>query len=82
MFIPNFSKIAKSITKLLKKSNKYLWSEDYDEAFRTLKKLLTTSSVLAQSDITKSFDIYCDASGTSLGFILVHEGRVISYSSL
>jgi hypothetical protein len=47
----------KPITKLLKKGNKYVWSKDYDEAFQTLKKLLTTSSVLVQPDIAKSFNI-------------------------
>jgi hypothetical protein len=36
-FIPNFSKIAKPITEMLKKGNKYLWSEAYDEAFKHLK---------------------------------------------
>jgi hypothetical protein len=46
-----------------------------------LKKLLTTSSVLAQPDIAKPFDVYCDASGTGLGCVLMQEGRVISYSS-
>jgi hypothetical protein len=29
-----------------------VWSKDCDEAFLTLKKLLTTSQVLAQPDIT------------------------------
>jgi hypothetical protein len=57
-FIPNFSKISKPITELLKKDNKYMWSKDYDEAFNALKKLLTTSLVLAQPDIAKLFDIY------------------------
>jgi hypothetical protein len=80
-FIPNFSKIAKPITELLKKENKYVWSEACDEAFQTLKKLLTTSPVLAQPDIAKSFNIYCDASGMGLGCILMQEGQVISYSS-
>jgi hypothetical protein len=80
-FIPNFSKITKPITELLKKGNKYLWSEACDGAFKHLKKLLTTSPVLAQPDTTKPFDIYCDASGTSLGGVLMQEGRVISYSS-
>jgi hypothetical protein len=37
--------------------------------------------VLAQPDITKSFDVYCDASGTGLGCVLMQEGRVIAYSS-
>jgi hypothetical protein len=72
-FIPNFSKIAKPIIELLKKGNKYIWSDACDEAFRNLKKLLTTSPVLAQSDITKPFDVYCDASGTGLGGVLMQE---------
>jgi hypothetical protein len=79
-FIPNFSKIMKSITKLLKEGNKYLWSETCDEAFKHLMKLLTTSYVLAQPDTTKPFNVYCDASGTGLGGVLMQEGRVILYS--
>jgi hypothetical protein len=81
MFILNFSKIAKPITELLKKGNMYVWSKDCDEAFLTLKKLLTTSLVLVQLDIAKSFNVYCDASDTGLGCVLMQEGRVISYSS-
>jgi hypothetical protein len=48
--------------------------------FLTLKKLLTTSPVLAQPDITKPFNIYYDASDTGLGCVLMQEGWVISYS--
>jgi hypothetical protein len=42
--------------------------------------MLTTSPMLAQPNSTKSFDVYCDASGTGLGGVLMQEGRVISYS--
>jgi hypothetical protein len=80
-FIPNFSKITKPFTELLKKGNKYVWSKPCNEAFKHLKKLLTTSLVLAQSDTTKPLNVYCDASVTSLGGVLMQEGRVISYSS-
>jgi hypothetical protein len=79
--IPNFSKTTKSITELLKKGNKYVWKEACDEAFKHLKKLMTTSPVLAQPDTTKSFDVYCDASGMGLGGVLMQEGQMISYSS-
>jgi hypothetical protein len=70
-FILNFSKIAKPITELLKKGNKYVWSEACDEAFKHLRKLLTTSPVLAQPDTTKSFDVYCNAYGIGLGGVLM-----------
>jgi hypothetical protein len=80
-FISNFSKITKSITDLLKKDEKYVWNAEHDEAFQTLKKLLTTSPVLAQPDIMKSFNVYCDASGTGLGCVLMQDGLMIAYSS-
>jgi hypothetical protein len=80
-FLPNFSKIEKSITELLKKGNKYVWSDACDEDFENQKKLLTTSPVLAQPDIAKLFDVYCDAFGTGLAGVLMQQGRVISYSS-
>jgi hypothetical protein len=73
-FIPNLSRIAKPITELLKKGTKYVWGKDCDEAFQTLKKLLTTSSVLAQPNIAKPSDIYCDTSSNGLGCVLIQEG--------
>jgi hypothetical protein len=80
-FISNFSKIAKPIMELLKNGTNYVWSNACDEAFKNLKKLLTTSPVLAQPNTAKSIDVYCDASGSSLGGVLMQEDRVISYSS-
>jgi hypothetical protein len=73
-FIPNFSKITKPVIELLKKESKYVWSDACDEVFKLLKKLLTTSPVLAQPDIDKPFDVYGDASGTGLGGVLMQEG--------
>jgi hypothetical protein len=46
-----------------------------------LKQLLTTAPVLAQPDIEKPFDVYCDASGTGIGGVLMQDGRVIAYGS-
>jgi hypothetical protein len=46
-----------------------------------LKVLLTTAPVLAQPDIEKSFDVYCDASNIGLGCVIMQEGRVITYAS-
>ncbi|WVZ76151.1 hypothetical protein U9M48_024149 [Paspalum notatum var. saurae] len=80
-FIKDFSKTAKPMISLTKKNAKYLWSPKCEEAFQTLKRLLTSTPVLAQPDVTKPFDVYCDASGNGLGYVLMQEGRVIAYAS-
>ena len=73
-FITDFSRLSKSITGLLKNQAKFVWSPDCEEAFQTLKRLLTTTPVLAQPDIEKSFDVYCDALGIGIGCVLMQEG--------
>jgi hypothetical protein len=80
-FIPDFSKLVKPITSLLKNDTKFNWSSKCNEAFEQLKVLLTTTPVLAQPDIEKPFDVYCDTSGSGLGCVLMQEGRVIAYAS-
>jgi hypothetical protein len=80
-FIPNFSKIAKPMTQLLEKDAKFKWSPQCKEAFLTLKKLLTTAPVLAQPNIEKPFDLYCNASGMGIGGLLMQDGRAIAYAS-
>ncbi|WVZ93534.1 hypothetical protein U9M48_039505 [Paspalum notatum var. saurae] len=80
-FIKDFSRIAKPMTALTQKNAKFAWSPKCEEAFGTLKKLLTSAPVLTQPDITKPFDVYCDASGSGLGCVLMQEGRVIAYAS-
>jgi hypothetical protein len=65
----------------LKNDTRFDWSSKCNEAFEQLKVLLTTAPVLAQPDIEKPFDVYCDASGSGLRCVLMQEGRVIAYAS-
>jgi hypothetical protein len=80
-FIENFSKIAKPMTELLKNGVKFRWSRASEEAFQALKDCLTTAPVLAQPNIHKNLDIYCDASRIGLGCVLMQEGQVVAYAS-
>jgi hypothetical protein len=80
-FIPDFSRIVKPITELLKKEAKFVWGQKCEDAFHTLRQHLTTTSVLAQPDSSKPFDVYCDASGTGLGCVLMQDNQVIAYAS-
>jgi hypothetical protein len=80
-FILDFSRIAKPMTELLKKDVKFKWDAKCDEAFHALRAHLTTALVLAQPYNSKSYDVYCDASGTGLGCVLMQDNRVIAYAS-
>jgi hypothetical protein len=65
----------------LKKEAKFVWGQKCEDAFHALRQHLTTTPVLAQPDSSKPFDVYCDASGTGLGCVLMQDNRVIAYAS-
>jgi hypothetical protein len=69
------------MTSLLQKDHKFVWTEECETALRTLRELLTTAPILAQPDIEKSLDVFCDASKNGLGCVLIQDGRVIAYAS-
>jgi hypothetical protein len=80
-FIMDFSKIAKPMTWLLEKNKEFDWTKECQANFEELKKRLTSALVLILPDITKTFDIYCDASRQGLGCVLMQDGKVVSYAS-
>jgi hypothetical protein len=80
-FIKGFSSIAKPMTELLKKDNKFVWTPKCEESFQVIKKKLTTAPVLTLPDIHQSFVIFCDASRQGLGCVLMQNEKVIAYAS-
>jgi hypothetical protein len=80
-FVEGFSKIANPITKLQKKNKKFVWTEKCAEAFRRLKGLLTTTSILKVPYMDADFLVCTDASKEGLGRVLMQDERVIAYIS-
>jgi hypothetical protein len=80
-FVEGFSSIARPLTQLLKKDKKFNWTEKCEQSFQELKKRLVSAPILTMPDITKSFDVYCDASRLGLGSVLMQDGKVIAYLS-
>jgi hypothetical protein len=80
-FIMDFSKIAKPMTWLLEKGKEFKWLEECQTSFEELRKKLTSAPVLTLPDITRSVDVYCDASCSTLGYVLMQDGKVVSYAS-
>ncbi|GJW80855.1 reverse transcriptase domain-containing protein [Tanacetum coccineum] len=80
-FIANFSKIAKPLTSLTQKNQKYVWGVEQEEAFQTLKNNLCEAPILSLPDGVEDFVVYCDASNQGLGCVLMQRNKVIAYAS-
>ncbi|MCO5587389.1 hypothetical protein L7F22_041338 [Adiantum nelumboides] len=80
-FIEKFSLIAGPLHDLTKKNVKYVWTEGKQEASDKLKQKLTSQPVLVLPDLSKPFEVQCDACGDSLGAVLLQEGHAIAYES-
>ncbi|GJX95098.1 putative reverse transcriptase domain-containing protein [Tanacetum coccineum] len=80
-FIEGFSKIAKPMTELTQKNQKFDWGEEQEEAFQLLKQKLCVAPILALPEGSDDFVVYCDASIKGLGAVLMQRMKVIAYAS-
>ena len=72
-FIPNFAKVARPLTSLTHKNAQFAWTPERQSAFETLRDALTSDNVLAFPDITKPFELWCDASTSAIGGVLCQQ---------
>ena len=70
-FCKNFSEVIAPLTKLLKKSVKYHWSETCQKSFDKVKHLLCLEPVLTATDFSKPFRLAVDASDVGAGAVLL-----------
>src|SRR5205823_6329479 len=69
-FIPGFAKIADPLIKLLKKKEKWFWTDECEMAVSKFKELLTSAPVLCMPDYKKQFIVQTDASLIGIGAVL------------
>ena len=72
-FCLNFSKIAASLTNLLSKKVKFVWTDDSQLPFDKVKLLLHKSPVLKSPDYEKPFKLIIDSTDVGTGAVLVQE---------
>lgn len=65
----------------MQKDVSFLKSESCETAFQELKNRLTTPLILTLPNGVDGFEVYCDASGRGLGYVLMQHGKVIAYAS-
>nr|GEV40908.1 hypothetical protein [Tanacetum cinerariifolium] len=66
-FIKDFSKIARPMTRLLKKDIIFIFSQECVDAFQTLNRKLTKAPILIALDWDMPFELMCDASDFAIG---------------
>ncbi|KAI5351553.1 hypothetical protein L3X38_004444 [Prunus dulcis] len=69
-FIQDFSKIARPMCNLLAKDMDFVFDQDCENAFNTLKKMLTTAPIIIPPDWSLPFELMCDASDYAVGAVL------------
>src|SRR5712672_4080375 len=75
-FIPNYSRVARPLLDLTKKTTPWIWEEAQTKAFKTLKMLMCMKLVLTQPQYNKPFVLHTDASAYGVGAILLQEGDI------
>ena len=61
---------------------KFEWNDCCERAFQELKRRLTSTSILIVPKMGQRYTVYCDASNTGLGCVLMQSERVVAYDSL
>ena len=69
-FIPQFAHIARPLHVLTRKDVQFVWTEQCQSAFATLKGKLTQAPVLSYPCFNKPFVLETDASGVGIGAVL------------
>ena len=77
----DFSVITSPLSKLFRKGIKFEWTEKCQNSFEQLKGMLVEAPVLMQPTSGKEYTLYSDASGISLGCVLMQDGKVVAYAS-
>ena len=80
-FIMGYSKIASSLTDLLKKERKWEWDADCQATVQKLKDAITSEPVLRLPDLELPFEVHTDALDRALGGVLVQEGHLVAFES-
>ncbi|GKA19037.1 putative nucleotidyltransferase, ribonuclease H, partial [Tanacetum coccineum] len=80
-FVEGFSRLALPLTQLMRKGEKFMWTDERQESFEELKRRLVSAPILTLSSGSGGFQIYSNASKKGLGCVLMQHGKVIAYAS-
>lgn len=70
-FCPNFAQVASPLTRLTSPKYKFNWDENCEQAFKRLKRFLSSAPVLRAPNFQIPFTLHVDASDAAIGAVLL-----------
>jgi transposase InsO family protein len=84
-FVKDYAQIVQPLTELLSPSKPFIWSQEAQTSFESLKNALTSPPILVMPTIGDTFTLDTDASDKSIGAVLSQNQngieRVIAFAS-
>ena len=80
-FMPTLSEVSEPLRKLREKNNLFMWESQQEEAFQTIKNMISSTPVLKYYDVVSETTIQCDASDSGLGTTLLQDGQPVAFAS-
>ena len=71
-FLPDLSTVEGPLNELLQSDNEWNWTQECENSFTDIKKLITSDQVLCHYDPELPVKLACDASPYGLGSVLSH----------
>ena len=75
------STITEPLRKLTKADEPWIWSEQQENAFQTLKNILSSDTVMSYFDPAKETQLCVDASPVGLAAIMSQDNKIIAHAS-
>ena len=69
------------LTRLTRKGVTFSWGPEQQASFETLRQRLCEAPILSLLEGMEDFVVYCNASTSGLGAVLIQRGHVIAYAS-
>jgi hypothetical protein len=69
-FMPHFAHVAASLTNLLRKGTRFVWTDEAEKAFLDLKSRLASKPILRPPDFELPFSMAVDSSNVAVGAYL------------
>lgn len=80
-YIPRMLEVSAPIRNLLKKNTVWHWTDQHENASKTLKSLVSNPPVLGNFNINSEITIQANSSQNGLGNCLLQDGQHVTFSS-